>query len=179
VRRYLWEKVEAWLSRRQDGPMTRALAAYDFAADADTGLRRMADGEMEAMILHEVGEAMAGELLGEAWGEVAASVARSPGETVLRAVRDLLADCLSTLPTLLARADLPALHFHFATFDAPRSELFPEALSAYEAFSRNGDLQRLRHVVQEGRERWLAAARGLLGVAPADREGALLALRAN
>lgn len=176
ARRYLWEKIEEWQWRKQDNAMKRALAGYDFIGDTEAALQRMADNEMETMILHEVGEAMAGELLGEAWRELVLSVARTPGEPVARAVRDLLADCLSTLPALIARANLPALHFHFATFDAPRRQLFPEAFGAYEHFLRCADLGRLSQVVREGRERWLATARDLLSLDGTGRESALQAL---
>ena len=99
-------------------------------------------------------------------------------DVAVRAVRDLLADCLSTLPALLERANLPALHFHFANFDAPRRELFPQALDAYEHFLRCGALDRLWQVVREGKERWLASARELLALSPAAREAALQALLA-
>jgi hypothetical protein len=173
VRRYLWEKIEEHRWRRQGGAMARALADYEFAADPERALQRMADNEAETMILHELGEAAAGELLGEAWGEMALQLARSPSEPVARAVRDLLADCLSTLPALLGRADRPALHFYFATFDAPRRQLFPQLLGAYEEFARSGAPDRLWQVVREGKERWLAAARNLLEVEPASRQAAI------
>lgn len=176
VRRYLWEKIEEWRLRKQGNAMARALATYGFAADTEAALARIAGNETETMILHELGEAMAGELLGAAWGEMAAAVSRSRAEPVARAVRDLLADCLSTLPVLLERAALPALHLYFATFDAPRRQLFPQALAAYEQFSRSGDLGALRLVVQEGKERWLATAQGLLALAPAAREAGVNAL---
>lgn len=176
VRRYLWEKIEEYRWRKQGAAMARALAVYDFAADPERALARMADNEMETMILHELGEAKAGELLGEAWGEMALQLSRTRGEPVARAVRDLLADCLQTLPALLERANQPALHFYFATFDAPRRELFPQALEAYEEFLRSGAPDRLRQVVREGKERWLECARGLLALSPAGREAALEAL---
>lgn len=178
VRRYLWEKIEEWQWRRQGGAMARALAAYDFSlgADFDAALARMADNEIESMVLHELGEAMAGELLGEAWGEMTLAVAPARGEAIVRAVRDLLADCISTLPALLARGNLPALHFHFATFDAPRRQLFPQALEAYEEFSRSGDLRPLHRLAREGKERWLECARGLLALSPAAREARLESL---
>jgi hypothetical protein len=176
VRRYLWEKIEEWQWRKQGSIMARALAGYDFVGDTENALQRMADNEMETMILHEVGEAMAGELLGEAWGEMALQLSRTRGEPVARAVRDLLADCLSTLPALLERANLPALHFYFATFDAPRRELFPQARDAYEHFLRCGEPDRLRHVVRDGQERWLACARNLLALSPVAREAALASL---
>lgn len=176
VRRYLWEKIEEWRWRKQGNAMARALAGHDFSADFESALTRMADCEIETMVLHELGEAMAGELLGAAWGEMAVSVARSRAEPVARAVRDLLADCLSTLPVLLEQAALPSLHFYFATFDAPRRQLFPEALAAYEQFSRNGDLGPLSQVASEGKERWLECARGLFALSPTVREAALESL---
>ncbi len=175
VRRYLWEKIEEWQLRRQDNAMARALAGYGFEADAEAALQRMADNEAETMILHEVGEAMAGELLGDAWQDVAMASGRTRSEPALRAVRDLLADCLSTLPALLEQANLPALHFHFATFDVPRRTMFPQALEAYQALLRDGDLGPLRLVVREGAERWLATGRELLALDPAAREAALCA----
>ena len=176
VRRFLWEKIEEFQWRKQGNAMARALAGYDFVGDTESALQRMADNEMETMILHELGEARAGELLGEAWGEMVLSVSRTRSEPVARAVRDLLADCLSTLPALLERANLPALHFYFAGFDAPRRQLYPQALEAYEHYLRCGDLEHLWQAVREGEERWLAAARGLLALNPADRGAALEAL---
>jgi len=176
VRRYLWEKIEEWQWRKQGRAMQRALAGYDFFADREAALARMAGNEMESMILHELGEATAGELLGDAWGELTVAAARPRSEAIARAVRDLLADSLSTLPALLQGANLPALHFHFATFDAMRRELFPQALDAYEHFLRCGELDRLWQSVREGKERWLECARGLLALSPAVREAALESL---
>ena len=164
LRRYLWEKVEEWQWRKLDNPMGRALANYGFAADPDAALARMAENEAETMIPHEVGEARAGEMLGEAWSGWFASSVPARSEPFVRAVRDLLADCLSTLPGLLSEPNVPALHFYFATFDAPRRQLFPQAMEAYEHFVRTGMNDRLVRVAQEGAERWLAATRSLIGL---------------
>lgn len=176
VRRYLWEKIEEHQWRKQPRAMARALASYDFIADTENALQRMTDNETETMILHELGEAMAGDLLGEKWSEMALAVSGTRGEPIARAVRDLLADCLSTLPVLLERANVPALHFYFATFDAPRRQLFPLALEAYEHFALSGTLEPLRQAVREGKERWLTAARELAALSPAAREAAMQAL---
>jgi hypothetical protein len=162
VRRYLWEKIEEWQWRKAGGRVARALAGYDFVADPEGALARMAENETESMILHELGEARAGELLGPVWEAMVASVARTSAETQARALRDLLADCLSTLPALVARENLPALHFHFATFDAPRHERFPQALEAYEAFLRSGSPAPIARAAREGAQRFLAEARALL-----------------
>jgi len=173
VRRMLWEKTEEWRWRKQGNAVARALASYDFVPGSDAALQRMAESELESMILHELGEARAGELLGDAWGEMAISVSRSRSEAVARAVRDLLADCLSTIPGLLERANLPALHFYFASFDALRRQLFPQALDAYEHFLRSGAQDRLWQAAHEGKERWLATARRLLALSPPAREAAM------
>jgi hypothetical protein len=156
--------------------MARALASYDFIADTEAALQRMADNEAETMILHELGEAMAGDLLGDRWRDMVAAIAQTRSEMIARAARDLLADCLSTLPELLRRANLPALHFYFATFDGPRRQLFPQALEAYEHFLRSGAQDRLWQVVGDGKQRWLATARALLALDPAARDTALAAL---
>ena len=178
VRRFLWEKIEEWQWRKQDNAMARALASYRFMTDTEVALDRMADNEMETMILHEVGEAMAGELLGEQWRVMVAAMARTKAEPVARAVRDLLADCLSTLPELIARANLPALHFYFATFDAPRRHLFLQAMLAYEHFLKHGDLDRLAQVTRDGKDRWLAVARNLLAQSESDAAGCRAATEA-
>ncbi len=178
ARRYLWEKVEEWKWNKPDNAMARALAAYRFMSDADSALERMADNEMEAMILHEIGEAMAGELLGEAWHEMLGRVARTPAESVARAMRDLLADCLSTLPALIESENVPALHFYFAGFDDMRRQLFPQAVLAYDRFLVHADLGRLAEVVREGARLWLEAAREVLARHESDAEGCGAALQA-
>ena len=178
VRRYLWEKIEEHQWRRQGQAMTRALASYEFIAEPEAALGRMTANEAETMILHELGEAAAGERLGVAWEEMLLGLSGTPGEPVARAVRDLLADCLSTLPALIEHGNLPALHFYFATFDAPRRSLFPQALEAYERFAASGSLEPLARSVQEGKDRWLETARSVATLSPSARAGALQELLA-
>lgn len=176
LRRYLWEKVEEWQWRRQDNAMGRAMADYGFAADPELALHRMAENAAEAMILHEVGEAVAGGLIGDGWRDRVLANSGPRGEPLARAVRDLLADCLSTLPGLLGGADVRALHFYFATFDAPRRQMFPQALEAYEHFVRSGEREGLSRVAKNGAARWLAVARSLVGLDARGLETALEAL---
>lgn len=176
VRRYLWEKIEEWLWRRTEGAMARALAAYGFDRDAKVALDRMTPDQADSMALHELGEVAAGELLGAAWGSLAMSVARTTAEGAVRAARDLLADCLSTLPALAERAEARRLHLYFATFETSHRRMFPEAVEAYECFARGGGTGRLAKVAQEGRGRWLAQARGLLSAQPAERAALAMTL---
>jgi hypothetical protein len=162
LRQWLWEKAEAWGVKRQAGAMARTLAAYDYDADPAAALARMTERETETLILHERGEHAAGKLLGPAWEEMIAGFTTRRAELVARAVRDNLADCLVTLPALLAQTDDASLHFWFANFDGLRRALFPRLAAAYEKVSR-GDTP-LRDAVAAGAAHWQDVGRKLLAI---------------
>ena len=176
LRRYLWERIEEWQWNSTNEAMARALACYGFNAQARTGARssiaaekgveefldRMTLVETESAILHEVGEALAGEHLGAAWHEMLATLSRSRSELMARAARDILADCLSTLPRLLERADSAALHFYFANFSGMRRHLFPQAQAAYYRWVEDGDIQVLHRLAHDGAQHWLGTTQQML-----------------
>jgi hypothetical protein len=156
VKSFLWSKVEEWGWKQQDNALGRALAYYDFANHTDASLERMTEAESEAMILHELGEGQAGHALDDmAWSEMLMSCSRHRPELYARAVRDNLADCLVTLPTLLARDAQPSLHFYFANFEGMRKKLFPLLVRAYQAWAVAGDIAPLKQAVARGQEHWL------------------------
>ena len=162
VRRFLWEKFEEWQWRKKNESLSRAFGCYDFAGDADAALESMTDIESEAMILHEVGEGMVGEMLGERWSTMLISVSRRKVEIAARAVRDHLADCLSTLPTLLERGADCSLYFYFANLDGMRKELFPLLQQAYQDWINNNDRDALLRAVSAGRAHWEQVAHMLI-----------------
>jgi hypothetical protein len=162
VRRYTWEKIEEWRWSRKNDAMARALAYYEFDSDAETALEQMTQNESETMILHELGEGMAGKILDDDWNTMLAGLSRSKAEIMARAVRDLLADCLSTLPGLMESENHAALHSYFANFSGMRKHLFPEALKAYRQWVEDMNLNRLRRLTEEGKERWQETACAML-----------------
>lgn len=164
LRRWLWEKYEEWRWNRKNEAMGRAFTAYPFETDPEAALDRMVDTETESVILHELGEARVGGQLGDAWEALMADVFRARAEIIVRAVRDLYADCLSTLPGLLARDNPAALHFFFANFVAMRRKLFPELAEAYAAWLENGDRRALATAVEQGRAHWRTTAQDLLAM---------------
>jgi len=164
VRRMLWEKVEEWQWRKQENAMARTVACYDFDRDPLGALEQMTNHELEAVILHEMGECMAEDLLGPEWNEMLVALSASRAELMARAVRDHLADGLSTLPRLLEAVDSASLHFYFANFKGMRRELFPELLDAYHDWLGSGRLDALKQAAREGETRWLAAAQNALAL---------------
>ncbi|MBS0328915.1 MAG: hypothetical protein JSR30_03610 [Proteobacteria bacterium] len=159
VRRLLWNKYEEWQWKEKDTALGRAFAHYDFERDTERGLDRMAEAESEAMILHEIGEARAESLLGEDWNAMLGHLNSRHAELLARAVRDHLADCLITLPTLLEREAIGSLHFYLANLSGLRRALFPALPQAYEAWLGSGDTARLTSMVKAAESHWLDAAR--------------------
>jgi hypothetical protein len=161
VRRLLWNKYEEWQWKEKDTALGRAFAHYEFERDIERGLDRMAEAESEAMILHEIGEARAESLLGEDWNAMLGQLASRHAELLARAVRDHLADCLVTLPTLLEREAIGSLHFYLANLSGLRRALFPALPQAYEAWLDSHDTARLAQTVAAAEAHWLDAARRL------------------
>lgn len=173
LRRMIWEKIEEWRWNRLENAMARALRGFDIEADVDTALDAMTDMLAESVLLHEKGEVLAGQILGPEWEEMLSSLPRSKAEIMLRAVRDHLADSLTTLPGLLhAEADAP-LHFYFANLAAMRKELFPALMRAYDAFVADGRREAIADLLPSSLGHWKAlAARALEAHRAATGDGA-------
>ncbi len=172
VRRLLWNKYEEWQWKEKDTALGRAFAHYDFERDIERGLDRMAEAESEAMILHEIGEARAETLLGETWNAMLGQLASRHAELLVRAVRDHLADCLVTLPTLLEREAIGSLHFYLANLSGLRRALFPALPQAYESWLSSGHTAPLSRTVAVAEAHWLEAARRLMAAYQRDPEQA-------
>lgn len=164
LRRMLWERLEEWRWNRLDNAMGRALQCYDFENNLDAALDAMTDTEIHTLTLHEIGEVQAGRELGEGWREMIDSFPRSRLELMARAVRDHLADALSTLPSMLGERHKPSLHFYFANLSGMRKQLYPALFKAYQHWVEYDDTSRLEAQVARGREHWLQVARDLLSL---------------
>ncbi|OGI41053.1 MAG: hypothetical protein A2140_09615 [Candidatus Muproteobacteria bacterium RBG_16_62_13] len=158
VRRYLWEKIEEAHWSKHNLAMDRAIAAYDFR-DLNAGLSAMADREARTMVLHERGEILAGHELGPGWETLLGQHGRSRAEILLRAIRDIIADSLSTLPALLAEANWPSLHFYFGTHTGMRSEIYPQLKQVYALAVEQNSLSPLRDRIEADHAGWIALGR--------------------
>lgn len=156
LRRMLWERIEEWGWRKRENALARAIGCYSFDADRDGALEAMTENETETAILHEIGELVAGELIGECWGDMLLTVSRTTAEAMVRAVRDHLADCLSSLPAMLDAENSASLHFHFANMSPLRREIFPALNQAYARWLDDGDARPLKRAVRDGKRHWLS-----------------------
>lgn len=187
LRRAIWERIEEWLMKKPpESPIARTLACYSpqfkhgsisntalyftsscavsIDEEMELILDQITDNELESVYLHEIGEAQAQQLLGPQWEVLLNELPPSKAEWIVRAVRDHLADSLSTLPSLLETQNEASLHFYFANLAGMRRELFPEAVLAYQAWVESGNLTSLKDIVQLGRQRWLPLAQQILAL---------------
>ncbi|MBZ0071072.1 MAG: hypothetical protein K8I04_05025 [Gammaproteobacteria bacterium] len=162
LRRMIWEKIEEWRWNRPDNAMGRAIQCYDFEGDADAALDRMTATQIDTLLLHEVGEVMAGQILGPRWEEMLAAMPRSQIEFALRAIRDNLADSLSTLPALVQRGEPATLHFFFAMLTPVRKTLAPALTRAYENWLKGTTTAALEDYVARAEPHWRGLALELL-----------------
>ncbi len=162
LRRYLWEKFTEWQWNKYENAMSRALSYYDFENNVDQALDHMTDNELEAVALHEIGELIATKELGEDWREMIVNLPRSRAEFMARAVKDLLADCLSTLPGLIENYNPASLHFYSANLAAMRKELFPSFQSAYQNWIETEDIKPMKVLVAKGVQHWSNLAKKML-----------------
>ncbi len=156
--RWLWEMHELWAPRGESHAFGAALALAG-AGTPDQVLERLADAQMESLLLHELGEHRAGECLGSDWAPLRLATGGDRRiEPRLRALRDHLADCLVTLPALLDRGEAAPINLWFAGLDGMRLAMFPAAAAAYPAWRGGDGGAALRSAVDAGRQRWLQAA---------------------
>jgi hypothetical protein len=158
LRRFIWEKIEEWRWKSDNNtPMARALAYYH-KSDMEKVLTDMCNNECHSAVLHEIGEAKATVLLGTEWKQILNELPHSGLELKLRAIKDHIADSISTLPGLLENENIPALHFYFANFTGMRKEIFPEAIDAYNEWINTRNLTVIEKLSQIGKAKWLDIA---------------------
>ena len=162
LRRMLWEKIEEWRWNTPANAMQKALACYDFDSAPEQSLEAMTDTELQSVMLHEIGEVRAGAILGDEWEVLLAALSPSKAEIMVRAVRDHLADALSTLPALLQDPQPASLHFYMANMTNMRKELFPKLVSAYEIWTITGNTRELEQLVDRSALHWQALSMKIL-----------------
>jgi len=162
LRRFLWERMEVWRWQSPENALAKAFAAYDFEADLEGSLDRMTEKELMTVLHHELGEVAATRLLGDEWHDMLRDVLGTPAELMARAVRDNVADCLSTLPHLIRQGEAAPVHFFVGSLTNMRKEIFPGLLKAYSEWEREPDFEPLETVSGLGREHWLGLAREMV-----------------
>jgi len=123
----------------------------------------MTDNELDAAVLHEIGEIQAGEKL-EGWHQMMSDITFTQAEIMARAVRDHYADTLHTLPTLINSNNQASIHFYFANLTNMRKHIFPSLMTAYEKWSENKNINTIEHTVSHAVNHWRDIAEQMLAL---------------
>ncbi len=156
LRRSIWEQIEEWQwsKSKPDTPLGRLMSRFGADPDMERVLDQLTDEQVETIIWHEMGEVMAGEQLGDRWEDMLHACPRSKAEFIIRAIRDNLADCLVTLPSIFDQNEPALIHHYFSHFRGMRKTLFPELVASYEKWADGGDMGEMKSIVEQGVERW-------------------------
>ncbi len=166
--RLLWEKLETWRWNEPDNALGRAFACYDCENNLDIALVQMTEAEVGNVIQHERGEIQAGKLLGEAWHQLLYSLPHSKASIMLRAIRDHLADSLTTLPALLNSDSAASWHFYFGNLNNMRKDLSPSLIKSYDEWYENGSLSKMSKYIEIAQQHWLSLCQQVLQIEVTD-----------
>ena len=164
LRRVIWEKIEEWQWNKLENAMSRAFQSFNSESNTEAALDDMTDTVLDSVLLHEKGEVLAGKRLGLEWEQMLASLPRSKTEIMIRAVRDHLADSLTTLPGLASKGKDASLHFYFANLTNMHKHLFPALTQAYETWVKRGEREVIEELVPLSETHWNALANQMLDI---------------
>lgn len=164
LERLLWEKSLEISWNAAKTPMARCLCNWDFATEPESSMRQAATHLQSVLIDHEIGEFMTGKHLGKDWESMLLQHLGSRLELQLRAVRDTVADLLSTLPHLIEAADPVKIHFYMGLLSPLRKIMLADLIKAYEEWLDTENLNTMNEFVQQAVPEWLSFAEELVAI---------------
>ncbi len=164
LKRMCWERYQEWHWSQLKNPMGTALSYYPFADSISEALQLMVHTEQDTLIYHEIGEMQISQQWGEQWSVMMLNLLGTKAELLARAVRDHLADCLSTLPRLLEINNPASIHFYFANLTHIRKDLFPSAMEAYQNWQKRKQIQELESLTDKAAIHWEQTLQSLLAI---------------
>lgn len=162
-KRLIWERTDEWRWNKPENAMARAIRCYDFDNDLEGALTQMTKNELDAAILHEIGEIQAGENLA-GWHRMMADISFTQAEIMARAVRDHYADTLHTLPTLIRNNNQASIHFYFANLTNMRKHIFPSIIDAYNNWCDTNNINAIEKIVDSTVDHWHEVAQQMLAL---------------
>lgn len=168
-RRLIWERTDEWRWNKPENAMARAIRCYDFDNDLESALSSMTDNELDAAVLHEIGEVQAGKNL-TGWQQMMSDITFTQAEIMARAVRDHYADTLHTLPTLIENDNHASIHFYFANLTNMRKHIFPSLMDAYDQWCENQEIKTIERIVSTSLDHWQNIAQQMLALHQQDAE---------
>jgi len=163
--------LDEWNINKPAGPMARLVNHYNLTNDKDLHQRlKTASHHLSEVIKqHESGEIAAAQLLGKGYQKMTQAFHGKPGEMQIRAIRDLLADALHTLPMIetagiTQEGSTPYLDFWLASLNGYREKIFSQTNPDASLFSEDATTRynALVSMISTEQTRWHTVATNLL-----------------
>ena len=164
LRRMIWERIEEWQWNKLENAMGRAIQSFNLEDDIEATLDDLTDTFAESVLLHEKGEVFAGKILGPEWEDMLAGLPHCKAEIMIRALRDHLADSLTTLPGLLGNGNDTSLHFYIANLPNMHKNISPTLIRAYESWVMTGRRKVIEELLPASKSHWAALANEVLDI---------------
>jgi hypothetical protein len=167
LQRWLWTRYEEWRHHPRDNGFVTAWQLHAGGElptthrDPVAVVRSMTSVEIETLVLHEIGERRADEILGDPWHDMIEELDSRRTENFVRTLRDLWADCSHTLPGLIERQEAASIHCWFGLLDGLRLKFSPRLLAAYRDWCE-GSRESLADAVASGERHWRGRCLGVL-----------------
>ena len=168
-RQLIWQMIDEWNLHKSPGPMARLVEHYGIYKNGRlTDTIGAASRELSNLLVHhETGEIAAGDILGPGFSEMTCAFHGKPGEMQIRAVRDLLADSLSTWPMIVSndhQQSIPYVDFWLTSLNGYREKIFNLSTPDQSLFSQddNTRLNALNNMIDTQQKRWQNTAMSLL-----------------
>jgi len=166
ISRLLWQMIEEWQTSQAPGPVARIADHYNLIDNRhpEPAIQTATEDLCSVFRAHEYGEVEAGRLLGEAWHNMATKLIGTRGELYVRAVRDLLADSLRTLPMILEQDAAHYLDFWLAGIQGVRLQLLDNTIldQLRKTDCSNERLAQLALLQKSASSHWQAVAGSML-----------------
>ena len=165
---FLWSRYDEWLFSMRDNDLGKAVNHYSFKDNPQKAIKEITENELETVIQHEIGEGLLEKEFKHYWRDMIVDFVHTKTEILLRAVRDLAADCTTTLPYLLEKKFEPSLNLYFAGFTDMRKELFPSLYASFKTWQKSKDYSMLIDLSEKGKTYWLNVGKKIIDIYKAD-----------
>ena len=151
IRLLLWQRFEEMRCNKTKEALVFAFSKYGIhpeetpSEDIDKRIQEVALSEAETYIYHELGEAVEGEKIGNAWKLLLTDLSDGRAGLFARGVKDVLADTSEKgmLRYIIGNRKEGSLGFYMVFLGGMRKIIFPEILSAFHAFAETGEWSKI------------------------------------
>ena len=161
IRLLLWQRFEEMRCNKTKEALVFAFSNYGIhpeetpSEDIDKRIQGVALSEAETYIYHELGEAVEGEKIGNAWKLLLTDLSDGRAGLFARGVKDVLADTSEKgmLRYIIEKRKEGSLGFYMVFLGGLRKLIFPEIVSAFRTFAGTGDWGIIDHAREAGYRR--------------------------